>query len=66
MFNAIQCMMEKTYQIVWDSLVDYGRLDWQQTLSNLEKALDVAYEDVFRGFDSIWCVKGLLVTKSIS
>lgn len=65
MFNAIQYLMEKTYQVVWDSLLDQGRLDSQQTVSNLEKALDVAYEDVFRGSDSIWCVKGLLVTKSI-
>ena len=30
------------------------------------KAKDIAYEDVFREFDKVWCVKGLIVTCSIS
>lgn len=30
---------------VWDSLLDYGRLEWEWILMDLEKAPDVAYED---------------------
>ena len=33
-------------------------------LWNWEKTLDVAYEDVLNKFDLIWCVKGLIVTRS--
>jgi hypothetical protein len=29
---------------------------------DLEKTLDVAYEDVLREFDKVWCVQGLIVT----
>ena len=46
--NAIQLPMKKNHQVVWDSLLDYGRLDWQHTLQDLNKTLDVAYEDVLR------------------
>ena len=35
-FNDTYWLAEKTHQIVWDSLLDYGRLEWQQTLNNLE------------------------------
>lgn len=45
--------MEKTHQIVWDSLVDYGRPEWQCTLEDLEEAPDVAYDDVLREFDKV-------------
>ena len=41
-FNASQWPFEKTHQVVWDSLLDYERLEWQQTLHDLEKTLDVA------------------------
>ena len=61
---ASQRPLEKTHQVVWDSLLDCGRLEWQQTLYDLEKTLDVAYEDVLKEFDSVWCVKGLIVTHS--
>ena len=37
---------------------------WEQTLCDLEKTLDVAFEDVLDEFDSVWCVKGLIVTRS--
>ena len=56
--------MEKTHQGVWDSLLDNGRLEWQRTLIDLEKAPDVAYEDVLKEFDNVWCVKGLTLTCS--
>lgn len=29
------------------------------------KALDIAYDDVLKGFDKVWCVKGLIATKNI-
>ena len=63
-FNIVQWPMEKTYQAVWDSLLDYGRLKWQRTLQDMEKALDVTYQDILREFDSGWCVKSLIVTRS--
>jgi hypothetical protein len=53
----------KNNQVVWDPLLDYGRLEWQCTLQDLEKNLDVAYDDVLREFDKVWCVKGLIVTR---
>ena len=64
MFNIVQWPMEKTYQAVWDSLLDYDRLKWQRTLQDMEKALDVTYQDILREFDSGWCVKSLIVTRS--
>ena len=36
-FNALQWPMEKTHQVVWDSLLDYDKLEWQQTLIVLGK-----------------------------
>ena len=50
--------------MVWDSLLHYGRLEWQQTLCDLVKAPDVAYEDVFNEIVTSWCIKGLIVTHS--
>lgn len=60
-FNAMQWLLKKTYQVVWDSLIDYGKIEWQQTLSDLENAADVAYQNVLREFDSVWCVKSLSI-----
>ena len=56
--------MEKPHQVVWDSLTNHDRLEWLCTLQDLENALDIAYEDVFRDFDKGRCVKSplLLVT----
>jgi hypothetical protein len=45
--------------------VDHGRLEWQHTSQDLEKAPDVAYEDALRGFNKVWCVQGLIVTHNI-
>ena len=58
------CNRLETYQVVWDSLINYGRLNWQWTLYDLEKALGVAYRDVLNEFGLIWCAKGLIVTRS--
>ena len=35
--NALPRPVAKIHQVVWDSLLDYGRLEWQQTLMDLEK-----------------------------
>ena len=56
-FNDLQWPIEKTSQITWDTLQDYGRFEWKQMFSDLEKALDVAYEDVLNEFDSTQGVK---------
>ena len=34
-------------------LLQYGRLEWQWTLQDMEKAPDVAYEDDLKEFDSV-------------
>ena len=52
--------MEKTHQIVWDFLVDYVAT----YPLGLGKTLDIAYEDVLRGFDKAWCVQSLIATRS--
>ena len=59
-FNALQWPLEKTRKIIWNALQDYGKIEWQWTLSDLEKAMDVAYQDVLNEFDSIWVSKVLL------
>lgn len=64
MFNALQLPFEKTRPIIWDALQDYARVEWKRTLSDLEKALDVAYQDVLSEFDSVWGVKNLIMTRS--
>lgn len=56
------CPMEKTHQVMCYSLPDYGRLKWRPILQDLDKALDAAYQDVLDEFDSVWCIKGLIVT----
>ena len=47
-----------------DALLDYGRIEWQYTLKDLQKALNVVYQDILDELDSVWCVKGLIVTHS--
>ena len=63
-FSALQWLIEKTHQVVWDALQDYGRIEWKRTLLDLEKAPDIAYQDVLKEFDSIWGVKGLIMTRN--
>jgi hypothetical protein len=65
-FNALQWPIEKAHQVTWDALQDYGRIKWNRTLLDLEKAPDVAYQDVRKEFDSIWGVKGLIMISSNS
>ena len=45
-----------------DALLDYGQIEWQDTVKDLRKALNIAYQDVLDELDSIWCVEGLIVT----
>ena len=44
----MQWPIEKTRQVIWDSLQYYGRIEWKRTMRDLEKALDVAYHDVLK------------------
>lgn len=39
-------------QGILEALHDYGNVEWKRTLKDLEKAPDVSYEDVLKGFDS--------------
>lgn len=63
-FNTTKWPIEKMHQVIWDALQDYGRIKWQWTLSNLEKAPNVAYQDILDEFDSVRGVKVLIVTRS--
>ena len=49
---------------MWDSMIDYGRLEWQCIMQDLDKFLNIVYEGVFREFDKVWDVNGLIVTHS--
>ena len=53
---------EVTPRCVGLLLLDYERIEWQQTLTNLGKASDMAYQDVLEEFNLVWCVKSLLAT----
>ena len=35
-FNNMQWPIEKTCQVIWDALHDCGRIEWKQTLVDLE------------------------------
>ena len=59
-FKVLQWLIEKAPQIIWGALHEYARIEWKHTLSDLEKAPDVAYHDVLNEFDLTWGVKGLL------
>jgi hypothetical protein len=48
--------MKKTHKVVWDALHE---IDWQKTLKPLEIAPNIAYDDLMKGFDKIWCGEGL-------
>ena len=58
-FHTTHWLLEKSHQVVRDSLIER-----QHTLNDLEKAPDVAYQDVLCEFDFVWCVKGLITTHS--
>lgn len=46
--------------MLWEALLDYGRSEWNTTLKDLRKALDIDYNhDVVKEFDTVWCVKSL-------
>ena len=59
-FNKVQWPVEKTRQVIWDALQDYGRIEWKWALKDLEEAPDVAYQNILKEFDSTWGVKNLI------
>ena len=63
-FNNMQWPIKKTRQVIWDTLQDYGRIEWNWALKDLEKASDVAYQDVRNEFDLTWGIKGLIESRS--
>ena len=65
-FNKIQWPIQKTHQVIWDAFQDYGTIEWKQTLKDSEEALDVAYEDILKEFNSTHGVKNLIATRSNS
>ena len=64
MLNDLHWPIEKICQAIWDALQDHSKIEWKPTLLDLEKAPDMAYEDVLNKFDSTWGVKGLIVASS--
>ena len=61
-FNVVQWSIEKMHQVIQDALQDYSRIKRKRTLSDLEKGLDVAYQNILKEFDSLWGVKGLIMS----
>ena len=49
-FNYMQWPIEKTSQVIWDALLDYGRIECKRTLMDLEKAPYVAYGTFLTNF----------------
>jgi hypothetical protein len=47
-FNAPQWQVEKTHQAVWDTLLDYGRIEWKQIVTDLEKPRKVLIKMLIR------------------
>jgi hypothetical protein len=63
-FDNVQCPVERIRQAIWDTLQNYGRIEWKSTPSDVEKAPDVANQDVLNKSDSFRGVKGLIPTHS--
>ena len=63
-FNKAQWPIEKTRQVIWNAFQNYGRIEWEWTLKDLEEAPDVAYQDIVKKFDSTWGIKNLIMTRS--
>jgi hypothetical protein len=42
----------------------YGRIEWQRILKALERTYDVAYDNILRVSDKVWCVKSLIATRN--
>ena len=50
-FNDLQWPIKKTCQAIRYACMIYGRIKWKWTLLDLEKALDMANQDVLNEFD---------------
>jgi hypothetical protein len=55
-FNNMQWPIQKTLQVICDALQDYDRIEWKHTLVYLEKAPNVAYQNILHKFNSTWGV----------
>lgn len=44
--NATPWLMKKVQHVVWDVLIDYKGIKWQNTSKDLIKTPNVAYQDV--------------------
>lgn len=61
--NTMSWHVEKVHQVVWDSITQYGRIEWQKILKDLEKGLHVNYNDILEIFEKVGGVfEGLIVT----
>lgn len=47
MFNNIKWPTEKVHQEVWESMMDYDKIEWHKMLQGLAKAPNVVYDDTF-------------------
>ena len=63
--NVSQWPVNKTHQVVWDSLLDYDRLDWQWTFMDLKNTPGVAYENVLNFLTRFGVSKVLILLVSI-
>lgn len=56
--------MKKDQQVVWDVLINHKKIKLQNTLKDLVKTPNVAYQDVLDKFDEVWGVRCLVLSHS--
>lgn len=55
--NVVNRLLENVHQVVWDSLMNYDRIEWQRSLKELARAPDMAYMKIFsKNLIFLWCV----------
>jgi hypothetical protein len=50
-------------QYIWDSLLDYGRLDWSKTKARLNSAPPEQKQNILSGFDSRWTRRKIIASR---
>lgn len=53
--NNIKWHMDKVHWMVWESLMDFGKIEWHEMLQELAIALEVAIDNTLMAFDFSLC-----------
>ena len=55
MFEGVRWRSTQVTQFIWESMLDYGRIDWRRTLKAINRAESKAQiQSTHRAFDSKW------------